>query len=295
MKIGALEAGGTKMVLAIYNEKAEIEHTLTLPTETPDITVPKMQTFFNAHHLDALGIASFGPIDLVPHSPTYGYITSTPKLPWRNFPILSALKGDRNIPVGFDTDVNVAAIAEVEQGVGMGYNNAIYITVGTGIGAGIYVNGQPVHGLIHPEVGHILLRPHADDPLPKGVCPFHDGCLEGLASGPALGARIQGDARTLPDNDPLFQLEAHYLAQMCVNLTLTLSPEIIILGGGVMARSALYKEIRKETQRLLQGYIQHERLLSKIGSYIVAPKLYPLSGLVGSYLIGKKAWDMANS
>lgn len=288
-KIGALEAGGTKMVLAIYDENGTELERLTLPTETPDVTMPKMIAFFREHEIDALGVGSFGPLDLNPASPTYGSITSTPKLAWKDYPLLEKLLDGRDIPAGIDTDVNAAIIAEVEQGAARGCENAVYVTIGTGIGGGVYANGKTVHGLLHPEVGHVLLKPHPDDPNPRGVCPYHESCLEGLAAGPAIGARVQGDARDLPDDHPTFAIEAYYLAQMCANLILTLSPERIILGGGVMQRQSLLKQVREETVRLLGGYVQSPAITQHIDEYIVAPELFPVSGLVGSYLIGKKA------
>lgn len=286
-KIGALEAGGTKMVLAVYTEAGEELDRLTLPTEEPEITLPKMVEYFRAHEVDALGVGSFGPLDLNPNSPTYGYITTSPKLSWRNTPLLTALKGGRDIPAAIDTDVNAAVLAEVELGAAQGCQNAVYVTIGTGVGGGVYSNGRAVHGMLHPELGHMLLRAHPEDPIPDGVCPYHKGCLEGLAAGPAIAARAGCDARTLPDDHPVFAIEAYYLAQMCMNLILTLSPEKIILGGGVMQRAALLPMVRRETQRLLGGYIDHPLVKQDIDSYIVAPKLYPISGLVGSYLLGK--------
>ena len=288
-KIGALEAGGTKMVLAVYTEDGGELERLTLPTETPEKTMPGMIAFFHKHAVDALGVGSFGPLDLNPASPTYGCITSTPKLAWRNYPLLKALLDGRDIPAGIDTDVNAAVMAECELGAARGCQSAVYITVGTGIGGGVYVNGQTVHGLLHPEVGHMLLRAHPDDPNPRGVCPYHDGCLEGLAAGPAIGARVGGDARTLADDHPTFAIEAYYLAQMCANLIVTLSPERIILGGGVMQRACLLPMVREETARLLNGYVQSSMITERMEEYIVTPALYPVSGLVGSYLIGKRA------
>ena len=290
-KIGALEAGGTKMVLAIYDENGTELERLTLPSETPEVTMPRMIAFFREHEIDALGVGSFGPLDLNPASPTYGYITSTPKLAWRNYPLLEKLLDGRDLPAGIDTDVNAAITAEVEMGAARGCENAVYVTIGTGIGGGVYSNGKTVHGLLHPEVGHTLLCPHPDDPNPRGVCPYHASCLEGLAAGPAIGARVQGDARDLPDDHPTFAIEAYYLAQMCVNLIMTLSPERIILGGGVMQRQSLLKQVREETLRLLNGYIQAPAITEHIDEYIVAPELFPVSGLVGSYLIGKKALE----
>lgn len=290
-KIGALEAGGTKMVLAIYTEEGQELERITMPTEAPQITMPKMISFFRDHHVDALGVAAFGPLDLDPASPTYGWITTTPKLIWRNTPLLPALLDGRDIPAGIDTDVNGAVIAEVEQGAARGCDTAVYITVGTGVGGGVYVNGRTVHGLLHPEVGHMLLRPHPEDPIPEGVCPYHKSCLEGLAAGPAIAARVKGDARELPDDHPAFVIEAHYLAQMCANLILTLSPRRILLGGGVMQREALFPMIREETKRLLNGYIASPMVNERIDETIVPPTLFPVSGLVGAYLIGKKAME----
>lgn len=292
-KIGALEAGGTKMVLAVYEEDGTELERLTLPTETPETTMPPMIAFFRRHGIDALGVGSFGPLDLNPASPTYGFITSTPKLAWKNYPLLKNLLDGRNIPAGIDTDVNAAIIAEAELGAARGCQNAVYVTIGTGIGGGVYANGQTVHGLLHPEVGHTLLRPHPLDPNPRGVCPYHESCLEGLAAGPAIGARVGGDAKNLPDDHPTFEIEAFYLAQMCVNLITTLSPERIILGGGVMQRSRLFAQVREQTVRLLNGYIQAPAITQHIDEYIVAPQLFPVSGLVGSYLIGKKALEKA--
>ncbi len=289
--IGALEAGGTKMVMALYTEAGEEKDRLTLPTGSPEETLPQMTAFFQG--VDALGVGSFGPLDLNPASPTYGCITTTPKLQWRGVPLLKALQNGRDIPAAIDTDVNAAVLAEVERGAARGCESAVYVTIGTGVGGGVYVNGKTLHGLLHPELGHMLLRPHPDDPIPQGVCPYHTSCLEGLASGPALGRRAGGDARDLPDDDPLFGIEAHYLAQMCVNLILTLSPQRILLGGGVMQRAALLPMVRAETQRLLGGYVDSPMVRERMDTYIVAPALFPVSGLVGSYLLGKRALEGA--
>ncbi len=291
MKIGALEAGGTKMVLGIFEEDGTLLEQISLPTQEPAITMPKMKEYFAAHKIAALGIGSFGPLDLNEKSPTYGYITSTPKLAWRDYPLLDALRGESDIPCAIDTDVNAAVLAEMETGAAKGLENAVYITVGTGIGGGVCVGGKLVHGLLHPELGHMLLRPHPDDPNPRGVCPYHDGCAEGLAAGPGLGARAGCDAKTLPDEHVTFDIEAYYLAQMCVNLILTVSPERIILGGGVMQRESLFVKVRKEVVRLLNGYVQHKAILENIDQYIVPPVLFPISGLVGSYLLGKRALE----
>lgn len=289
MKIGALEAGGTKMVLAVFDENARELERCTMPTRDPGETMPDMLDYFASRHVDALGIASFGPLDLNPGSETYGYITTTPKLAWQHTPLMPAFRDRLQIPVSIDTDVNAAAYAEYRMGAAKGAGSVVYITVGTGIGGGIVINGKMVHGLLHPEVGHMLLQPHPEDPLPQGICPFHQGCLEGLAAGPSLRARLGKDAGEAGDNDPVFELESHYLAQMCHNLIVTLSPEKIILGGGVMARSGLMDRIRQETLRLLNGYISVDTLKNDMEHYIISPMLYPVSGLVGAYLLGLEA------
>ena len=290
-RIGALEAGGTKMVLGIFDEQGNEITRHTMPTLTPGETVPAMRAFFDEYKIDALGVASFGPLDLDPASDTYGYITSTPKLKWRDYPLLGALRGESGIPCAIDTDVNAAVLAEADRGAAKGLTDAVYITVGTGIGGGVLSGGNLVHGLLHPEIGHILLRSHPDDPNPRGVCPYHDGCCEGLASGPAIGARIGGDAKALPDDHPTFTIEADYLAQMCVNLILIVSPKRIILGGGVMQRQSLFPLIRSRTRELLNGYVQSPAVLTHIDQLIVPPALFPVSGLIGAYLLGKRALD----
>ena len=193
------------------------------------------------------------------------------------------------VPCAIDTDVNAAALAECRLGAARGCGNAVYVTVGTGVGAGICVDGKPVHGLMHPEVGHMLLRPNPLDPLPRGVCPYHEGCLEGLAAGPSLAKRAGTEAKNLPDDDPIFTLETDYLAQMCVNLIMVVSPEKIIIGGGVLEREYLLDRVRKETVRMLGGYVQAPEITAKIDSYIVLPELYPVSGLYGSWLLGMEA------
>ena len=295
MRIGALEAGGTKMVLAVYDENGYQLELTRMRTETPEITIPAMNAWFREKNIDALGIGCFGPLDLNKQSKTYGWITNTPKLAWRNTPILQAVTEGMNIPAEIDTDVNAAAIAEVEAGAAKGCQNAVYMTIGTGIGGGVVLNGQPLHGLVHPEVGHMLMKPLAEDPCPEGFCPYHAGCLEGLAAGPAIGKRAGKDASELAEDDIAFTIEAKYLAQMCVNLIMAYSPEKIILGGGVMERESILKTIRNETIRLLGGYIQHDEILKNTDNYIVRPYLYPVSGLVGSWYLGMKALKNNNT
>ena len=278
MRIGALEAGGTKMVLGVFDEEGHLLEDTRLPTRSPAQTMPEIISWFRDQKIEKLGIGTFGPVDLKPTSPDYGTITATPKLDWRNYPLLSALTEALEVPCAIDTDVNAAALAEVRLGAARGCENAVYVTVGTGIGAGVCVGSKPVHGLMHPEVGHMLLKPNPLDPLPQGICPYHESCLEGLASGPAIAKRAGTGAENLPDDDPVFTLETGYLAQMCVNLIMTLSPEKIVIGGGVLGRGYLLDRVRKETVRLLGGYIQAPEVTARIDSYIVLPELIRSAG-----------------
>lgn len=286
MKFGALEAGGTKMVMAVSDESLRIIARETIPTCTPEDTMPSMIRFFREKGAEALGIGSFGPLDLNPRSDTFGFITQTPKLPWRNYPLLPEFEKALGVPCALDTDVNAAALCEAEMGAAKGLSSCVYVTVGTGIGAGVYCEGSLVHGLMHPEWGHFILRPHPDDPMPQGVCPYHEGCLEGLASGPAMQKRWGVPGKELPPDHIGWKIEAHYLAQMCVTALMTLAPEKIILGGGVMGQKQLFPMIREETNRLLGGYLPFADDLDRL---IVPPECYPDSGLMGSLLLAQKA------
>ena len=217
IRYGAVEAGGTKMVLTVCGEDLKPLEKAVLPTEEPGRTLPAMIDFFRDKGISALGIGSFGPLQLNLAAPDYGSITTTPKLAWRSVPILRAMTDALNVPGEIDTDVNAAALAEFELGAAKGLRSCLYVTVGTGIGGGVVCEGQLVHGLLHPEFGHMLLRPDPADPMPDGVCPYHKGCLEGLASGPAMERRWGESAKTLPENHDGWRIEAEYLAQMCAN------------------------------------------------------------------------------
>ena len=224
-------------------------------------------------------------------SSTYGYITTTPKTLWRNFPLLPQLRSALRVPVEIDTDVNAAALSEYALGAAQGFNSCLYVTVGTGIGGGLIAEGNLVHGLVHPEFGHMLLRVSADDPMPDGVCPYHKGCLEGLACGPAIEARWGKKPSLLPEGHKAWELEAEYLAQMCANAIFCISPECIVLGGGVMRQTHLFPMIRARTLDLLKGYVQHPRVLSGMEDYIVPPALGENSGIVGGLLLAKRAFQ----
>ena len=286
---GALEAGGTKMVLAIVNEQGELLEKTSLPTHSPSETMPQMISFFQNSPISSLGIGGFGPLDLNPASKTYGHITATPKLAWRDYPVLTAFREALHIPVGLDTDVNGAALAEASLGVAKGLSSCLYITVGTGIGGGVIIHGKPVHGLMHPEIGHIPVKPAPSDPMPQGICPYHGCCLEGMASGPAIEKRWGVSAKELPDTHPAWELEADYLAQLCASAMLSFSPEKIIMGGGVMQKKFLFPMIREKTLSLLHGYITHSVIDGGLKDYIVEPGLDTNSGILGAYLLAKQA------
>lgn len=285
MLFGALEAGGTKMVMAIGNEKGEIINQSTIPTETPDITMANILQYFRDQNISALGVGSFGPIDLDRNSPTYGYITSTPKLAWANYNIVGTLKTVLDIPIGFDTDVNASALGEATWGCMKGLPSGIYITIGTGIGVGIYMNGGLVHGMLHPEGGHILLSKHPMDSF-KGVCPYHPNCFEGLASGPAIEMRWNQKAYDLVDKMEVWDMEAYYIAQGIVNYILTLSPHKIVLGGGVMHQTQLFPLIHKNVTTLLNDYIDTPQM-KDLTNYIVPASLNDNQGIMGCLALAK--------
>lgn len=281
MRIGAIEAGGTKFVLGIGNEMGEILERVSIPTEEPNITMKRVIEYFKGKEIEALGIGCFGPIDPKKDSETYGYITTTPKLKWNNYNILGELKKYFDIPIGFDTDVNGAALGELTWGNAQGLSSSLYITIGTGIGAGAVAEGNMVHGLLHPEMGHIMVKRHKKDNY-IGKCPYHRDCLEGLAAGPAIEERWGKKGHELPKNHEAWEMEAYYLAQALVNFILILSPEKIIMGGGVMKQDWLLPMIREEVKKQLNKYISKKEILEDIDNYIVSPKLGDNAGLCGA-------------
>lgn len=285
MIFGALEAGGTKMVMAIGNEDGELLEQITIPTKTPDMTINQIIDYFKEKEIAALGIASFGPIDLNRASDTYGYITSTPKLEWANYNLVGTIRNELTIPIGFDTDVNASALGEATWGILKGIPSGLYITIGTGIGVGVYLNGSLHHGMLHPEAGHILLNKHPMDAF-NGVCPYHPNCLEGLASGPSIEKRWNKKAIELQDRAEVWDLEAYYIAQGIVDYILTLSPHRIVLGGGVMNQEQLFPLIRKYVTQLLNGYIRSPQL-EDMNSYIVPASLNGNQGIMGCLQLAK--------
>ncbi|AHV96554.1 ROK family protein [Paenibacillus sabinae] len=288
--LGAIEAGGTKFVCGIGHEDGSIIDRVSFPTTRPEETMAEVYRYFEGKNVEAIGIGSFGPIDPIPGSPTYGYVTTTPKPYWGQFNLVGAVRDKIDVPIGFDTDVNGAALGEYTWGAARGLDSCLYITVGTGIGAGAVVGGRLIHGLSHPEMGHIYVRRHPDDAF-AGTCPYHGDCLEGLAAGPALGQRWQVPGAELGPDHPAWEIEAHYLAHALMSYVLILSPQKIVMGGGVMKQSHLFPLIRAKLQDLLKGYVQHASLTADIDSFVVPPGLGDNAGLAGA--IGLAAMALA--
>jgi fructokinase len=290
---GGIEAGGTKFVCAVATGPDDIQAESRFPTTTPAETIERAVAFFRQHQrgqgLAAIGIASFGPVDPNPDSPTFGYITTTPKPDWAHTDLAGAIRKGLSVPVGFDTDVNGAALAEYRWGAAAGLDTFVYLTIGTGIGGGCVANGRLIHGLLHPEMGHIRI-PHdrERDPFP-GVCPFHGDCLEGLAAGPAIEARWGKRAETLPADHPAWPLEADYLALGLVNIICCVFPRRIILGGGVMEQAHLFPLVRNRVQELLNGYLKSPLILDRIDEYIVRPGLGNRAGVLGAIALAQQA------
>ncbi len=290
---GGIEAGGTKFVCAVGSGPHDLRACRELPTTTPAATLPAVVEFFQAQAaqapLSAIGIGCFGPLGLDPAGPDFGFITSTPKPGWQNVDLAGALARALNLPVGLDTDVNAAALAEHRWGAAQGLDTFVYLTVGTGIGGGVMCAGRLLHGLVHPEIGHMRI-PHdlAADPFP-GACPYHRDCLEGLASGLALAARWGAPGPTLPPAHPAWRLEAHYLALAAANLVCALSPQRLLFGGGVMRQAHMLPAIRAELLDLLHGYVQSPALLERTDEFLQLPRLGERAGVLGGLALALQA------
>ena len=285
---GSLEAGGTKMVCAIGDEQGHILERVSIPTLAPENTMPAILDFFRNKNISALGIGCFGPVDLDKKSPTYGHITTTPKLAWKNYDIVGVCEKELGVPVGFDTDVNGSALGEATWGCTKDLDNSIYITVGTGIGVGVIIDRKPYHGMLHPEGGHIFLARHPQDPMERGVCPYHELCLEGLASGPSIQARWGKPGVELADRKEVWELEAYYLAQAICSYIMILSPEKIIVGGGVAHQEQMMPLIRAEVLRQMGGYITAKGM-QDLDNYIVLPSLNDDQGILGALKLAMDA------
>ena len=289
---GGIEAGGTKFVCAVGSNPDNLRDEIRFKTTSPDETINRAIEYFKEQnlnkHLMVIGIGSFGPVDLNKESSTYGYITTTPKSNWRNTNIYGKIKESLNIPIGFDTDVNAAAFGEYEWGAAQGLTDFIYLTIGTGIGGGGMVNGKLLHGLQHPEMGHIYI-PHDDNIDPyKGKCPFHKDCFEGLASGPAMEDRWGIKAENLSKDHKGWDLEANYISLALVSYICTLSPQRIIIGGGVMKQKILLPLIHDRVTKILNNYIQAADITENIEKYIVLPKLGDRAGILGAIALAKR-------
>lgn len=291
--LAGIEAGGTKFICGVGDDSGNVIEKVRFETHTAAQTMPKVYDFLKAMHqkytIEAVGIGCFGPIDPNPESDQYGYITQTPKAGWQNFDMVSSIGQIIDVPIGFDTDVNAAALGEYYWGNAVDLTDFLYLTIGTGIGGGGMVNGQLIHGSMHPEMGHILMPIDREKDHFAGICPYHHTCLEGMASGPAIETRWQvSSALVLPADHPAWQLEADYLAHALVNFILILSPQRIIMGGGVMKQLQLFPAIQRRVCQYLAGYIQNQ-CINQIDQYIVPPGLESNAGLVGALALAKRA------
>ena len=289
---GGMEGGGTKFVCAVGRGPTEIIDETRFPTTTPAETLERAVAFFKPHAPAAIGLAPFGPLDLNAASPSYGHISATPKPGWSNADIVGPFRKQFNVPLTFDLDVNAAAFGEFSWvPENQGLVSLVYYTIGTGIGAGVIINEQLVHGLTHPEAGHLRL-PHDRqvDPFP-GSCPFHRDCFEGLANGPAIGQRWGQPAESLPEDHPAWELEATYVAHAVVSTILLLSPQRIVLGGGVMEQLHLFPMIRAKVKELLNGYIHSPAFTGSLEDFIVPPGLGKRSGILGAMAMAKKSLE----
>ena len=286
-----IEGGGTKFICALGTDTGEVLAETRIPTTTPAETLSRCVDFFEEQrakfgYISAIGVASFGPLDPRLDSAKYGHILSTPKPHWSNADIVGILRKAFDLPIGFDTDVNGAALGEWCWGAAQGLRNFIYLTIGTGIGGGGMVNGELMHGLLHPEMGHISLP---REPKHTSVCPFHKDCFEGLASGPALEHHWEEKAENFEVGHPAWEMEASYIARALRSFICTLSPERIILGGGVMQQAHLFPLIREKTLEELNGYVQSPQILQRIDKYIAPVALEGKAGILGAFLLAERA------
>jgi fructokinase len=288
--VGGVETGGTWCVCAIGSGPGEIRDQTRFRTSTPEETIAGIAAFFTSDpdaRPAAVGVGGFGPLDLDPRSPTWGSVTTTPKPGWQDVPLAPQLQERLGVPIVIDTDVNAAAVAEHRWGAGRAVSSLCYLTIGTGIGAGIVVDGRPVHGLVHPEVGHIRI-PHdlARDPFP-GSCVAHGDCWEGLASGFAMGRRWEVSAETLADDHPAWVLEADYLALGILAIVCVASPEMVICGGGVMEHEGMVEMVRTRLRDLVGGYLRTPLLGPEIDHYLVTPALGDDAGVLGAMALAR--------
>ncbi len=288
-RLGSIETGGTKIICAVGDISGRIESRVTIPTDVPDISVPKVMDFFSDKGIDAVGIGAFGPIDVIPGSEDYGSIRKCERRGWSHYPLLRTVCRGLGVPGDMDTDVNTACLGEYAFGAGKGADVLLYITVGTGIGVGITVGGRPLHGMMHPEGGHVAAVRHPDD-LFGGTCPFHGDCIEGLACGPAIRERWGADGKDLGGRPEVWEMEAHYLAQLVRNCMMAVAPNRIVMGGGVMQQEHLFPMIRERVSAQVNGYMDCPET-SDMGSYIVPSALGGDQALLGGFMLAQSAFE----
>lgn len=285
---GAVELGGTKALCAVGTASRVVAET-RVPTTSPAETLRAVCAFFAPHRqsLRSLGVASFGPLELTPGAPQHGALLRTPKPGWADVPLRETLAGQLGLPVAIDTDVNAAALAEQRLGAGQGADPCVYVTVGTGVGVGVSIDHQPLHGLLHPELGHLRAPDWCDF---VGSCPFHGRCVEGLASAPALRARSGRAPEDLADDDPIWALSARYLGHLLATIVLAYAPRRIVLGGGVCERAGLLEHVRRELVLQLAGYLPRRELTTAgVDDYVRRPQLGQRAGLLGAFLLAEAA------
>lgn len=295
---GGVEAGGTKFVCVVASGPGqvvdEIRYMTTTPKETLERAIHFFEPFVTSGQVGAIGVGSFGPVDLNPDSATFGYITGTPKPGWSYTDVLGTLRRALQVNIAFDMDVNTAALGECLWGASKGYDPSLYLTIGTGIGGGYIINGRPLVGLLNLEMGHVRI-PHSRELDPfLGNCPFHGDCFEGLASGPAIEKRLGVTGAVVPENDAFWDIEADYIASALMNYILTLSPKKIILGGGVMQREFLFSKVRRRVRELLNGYVSSKAVTENIEDYIVPPGLGSQSGSLGAIALAMQIDEKNN-
>ncbi|MFT3741787.1 MAG: ROK family protein [Gammaproteobacteria bacterium] len=290
-----IEGGGTKFVCAYGSGPDDLHDRTVIKTGKPEETIPEIFEYIRSVlkkvDIKAIGISVFGPLDLNKASKTYGYILPTAKVEWSNFDMVGAFQREFNLPIGFDTDVNGAAIGEYRWGAAQGLSDFIYLTIGTGIGGGAMINNKLLHGAQHPEMGHIMIyQDKTVDPF-EGVCSHHKNCLEGLASGPSMKVRWNvNSALDLPEDHPAWDIEAHYLGIALATYTMTLCPHRIIMGGGVMRQAHLLPKVRKEMLKVLNGYILNETVATHTDQYVIGPGLVENSGILGAIALAEHSY-----
>lgn len=287
-----VEIGGTKTLVAFGNSPDDLSEPVRIETRGPGETLDAVVTVIRAQAaregLCGIGVASFGPVRLDRNAEDYGRILKTPKPGWAGTDLLGPLR-EFAVPVGLATDVGGAALAEGEWGACAGLKHHLYVTVGTGVGVGVIANGQLIHGVLHPEAGHLLVRRAEADEGFAGVCPFHGDCLEGLVSGPAIAARLGQPGETVAADHPVWTLVADYLAQMAAAFTLLLAPQRIVIGGGVGGQAHLVSGVKSGLETRLGGYLPHIDEADALDRYVTGPTLGGRSGVLGALILGRKA------